>query len=78
MNDSERYLQAVNLALSMRKCGAISDSELRKSEAFLARKYCIGKGSLLRPNDLINNSFRAMYMTNGKEAKSDASEEDRG
>lgn len=76
MNSSERYLQALNLAISMKKSGAISDSEFRKSEAFLAKKYCIKKGSLLRPNDLINNSFRAMYMTNRKEVKNDASKED--
>ncbi len=76
MNSSERYLQALNLAISMKKSGVISDSEFRKSESFLAKKYCIKKGSLLRPNDLINNSFRAMYMTNRKEVKNDASKED--
>lgn len=76
MNSSERYLQALNLAISMKKSGVISDSEFKKSESFLAKKYCIKKGSLLRPNDLINNSFRAMYMTNRKEVKSDASKED--
>ena len=73
MNNSERYLQALNLAISMKKSGVISDSEFKRSESFLAKKYCIKKGSLLRPNDLINNSFRAMYMTNRKEVKNDAS-----
>lgn len=76
MNSSERYLQALNLAISMKKSGVISDSEFKRSESFLAKKYCIKKGSLLRPNDLINNSFRAMYMTNRKEVKNDASKED--
>lgn len=76
MNSSERYLQALNLAISMKKSGVISDSEFKRSESFLAKKYCIKKGSLLRPNDLINNSFRAMYMTNRKEVKNDESKED--
>lgn len=76
MNSSERYLQALNLAISMKKSGVISDSEFKRSESFLAKKYCIKKGSLLRPNDLINDSFRAMYMTNRKEVKNDASKED--
>lgn len=77
MNNNEQYLQALNLIISMRKCGVISDSEFKKSESFLAKKYCIKKGSLLRPNDLINNSFRAMYMTNRKEVKNNASKENR-
>lgn len=76
MSSSERYLQALNLVISMKKSGVISDSEFMKSESFLAKKYCIKKGSLLRPNDLINNSFRAMYMTNRKEVKNDAGKED--
>ena len=75
MNNNEQYLQALNLIILMRKSGVISDSEFKKSESFLAKKYCIKKGSLLRPNELINTSFRAIYMTEEKEAKKDANNE---
>jgi len=76
MNNNEQYLQALSLIKLMKKSGIISDSDYKKSESFLAKKYCIKKGSLFRPNDLINSSFRVIYMTSQKEVKNNASKED--
>ena len=67
----ESYLQALVLLKKLLSDDIISLSDFNKSEAFFAKKYCIKKGSLYRSNDLINNSFRAIYMTDQKEVEND-------
>lgn len=43
--------------------GEITKQEYEKMEAHLAKKYCIKIGSIIRANELINSSFRAMYIS---------------
>lgn len=66
MTDLERYLSALCLLRQMRSEGVISNQDFAKAERYLAKKYCIKKDSIYRPNDLINSSFRAIYMTTKK------------
>lgn len=63
MANWERYLLSLNLLRAMLKKGVITDAEFSRCEEFFADKNCIKKGSIYRENDLINPSFRAIYMT---------------
>lgn len=69
MSKLNRYLLSIENLISMYKDGLIDAKDYQKAELFLAKKYCIKKVSLYRANDLINNSFRAMYIHGKKEVK---------
>ena len=53
----------------MERNGVITHAEYLKAEGYLAKKYCIKKGSIYRSNDLINKNFRAIYKMQKKEVK---------
>lgn len=57
MNDFEKYLNALALLESWRNKGVISIADFNKAERHISRKYCIKKGSIYRPNDLIISDF---------------------
>lgn len=57
MNDKEKYLNTLAMLVLMHKHGVISIADFHKAERYLSKKYCIKKGSIYRPNDLINISF---------------------
>lgn len=57
VNDKEKYLNALAMLVSMHKRGVISIVDFHKAERYISKKYCIKKGSIYRPNDLINISF---------------------
>lgn len=62
MSDLKHYLVSISLIQSMRNKGIISEDEYNKSEAFLAKKYCIKTVSIYRPNDLIKSPFRVINV----------------
>lgn len=62
MSDLKRYIASISLIQSMRNKGIINEEEYNKSEAFLAKKYCIKIVSIYRPNDLIKSPFRVINM----------------
>lgn len=62
MSDLKHYIASISLIQSMRKKGIINEEEYNKSEAFLAKKYCIKIVSIYRPNDLIKSPFRVINM----------------
>ena len=66
MDNLEQYLLSLNAIKKMKNSGILNESDYKKSETFLAKKYCIKNGSLFRENDLINSRFRAIYMTDKK------------
>lgn len=70
MTNLESYLLSVESIKAMLKKGMIDENDYLKAERFLAEKYCIKKVSLYRGNDLINSSFRVMYIHDKKEVKS--------
>lgn len=57
VNDFEKYLNALALLESWRNKGVISIADFNKAERHISRKYCIKKGSIYRPNDLIISDF---------------------
>lgn len=61
------YLNAITQAKSMLSKGIISWDEYLKIEEKMAEKYNLEKTSLYRANDLINSSFRVMYMIRKEE-----------
>ena len=65
----ENYQSSLSIVVSMYKNGLISDKDYLKAESYLAKKYCIKKGSLYRSNDLINNPFRVIYIVQKKEVQ---------
>ena len=65
----ENYQSSLSIVISMYKKGLISDKDYLKAESHLAKKYCIKKGSIYRSNDLINKTFRAIYMMQKKEVQ---------
>lgn len=65
----ESYLLSLSNAKAMLEEGIIDLGDFDKAEAFLARKYCIKKLSIYRPNDLINTPFRAIYIHEEKEVR---------
>ena len=69
MTNLESYLLSIENIKNMLKQGIIDESDFLKAERFLAEKYCIKKVSLYRENDLINSSFRVMYIHGKKEVK---------
>lgn len=71
----ESYVSSLTPIKNLLKMGTISISEFIIAEDHLAKKYCIKKGSLFRPNDLINSSKRVIYSTAKKEVENDAKED---
>lgn len=65
----ERYYSSLSIVNSMYEKGLINEKEYAKAENYLAKKYCIKKGSIYRSNDLINKPFRAIYMMQKKEVQ---------
>lgn len=57
VSDKEKYLNVLALLVSMRSRGVISALDFNKAERYITKKYCIKKGSIYRPNDLINFLF---------------------
>ncbi len=63
----DKYIISVNTILSMYEKGIINEAELKKSEAFLAKKHCIKPNSIYRINDLINNKIRVINDVDRKD-----------
>ncbi len=63
----DKYIIAVNTIFSMYEKGIITEAELKKSEAYLAKKYCIKPNSIYRINDLINNKIRVINDVDRKD-----------
>ena len=66
----ERYYSSLLMYKKLLVDGEISQDEYDKIESKLAKKYCIKTDSIIRSNDLINSSFRAMYIHESKEVNS--------
>lgn len=65
----ERYYSSLSIVNSMYEKGLINIKEYEKAENYLAKKYCIKKGSIYRMNDLINKPFRVINVMQKKEYK---------
>ena len=57
------YYNSLIIVKNMLNQQIISQDDAIKSEAFLAKKYCIKPDSIYRLNDLINNEDRVMYSS---------------
>ena len=69
MSKLNRYLLSIENLKAMYKDGLIDAKDYQKAESFLAKKYCIKIDSIIRSNELINSSFRAIYVGAKKEVK---------
>lgn len=69
LSNLEKYTTSLAPVTSMYKSGEISSEEYIKAEEYLANKYCIKIDDIHRPNHLLINGFRVMYMYGEKEAK---------
>lgn len=65
----DQYHSSLAVVKSMFVKGLIDEKDYKKSEGYLAKKYCIKKGSLYRSNDLINKPFRVIYIVQKKEVQ---------
>ena len=65
----EKYLTSLAPINSLFDSKQITPDEYIKAESFLAEKYCIRNDDIHRPNHLIINGFRVMYMYDKKEEK---------
>ena len=64
-------MASMNVIKSMLNADLIDMDEYLIAEDHIAKKYCIKKGSIYRPNDLINKAKRGMYILPEKEASTD-------
>lgn len=62
LKNIEKYYSSLAPIIAMKNIGIIKNLDYKKSEEFLAKKYCIKKSSIYRANNLINSSFRAIYI----------------
>lgn len=62
-----KYYSSLLLYKKLLFDGDISQQEYDKIETNLAKKYCIKIDSIIRSNELINSSFRAIYVSAKKE-----------
>ena len=65
----ESYYKSLSMVKSMYEKGLINEKDFLKAENYLAKKYCIKKGSIYRMNDLINKPFRVINVMQKKEDK---------
>lgn len=65
----EQYLASLKVVESMLIDGVIDEADYKKSESFLAKKYCIKPKSIFRSNHLLFLRNRGIYMTNQKEVQ---------
>ncbi len=68
-----KYYSSLLLYKKLLFDGEISEQEFDKIENRLAKKYCIKIDSIIRSNELINSSFRAIYVGAKKEVKTNDS-----
>lgn len=54
----EKYIASITHALNMKKLGIITDSDLKKIDLKLRKKYCIKNNSIYISNEWINTLFR--------------------
>ena len=70
----EAYKTSLLPIESMLLRGLITDKDFIKAEDFLAKKYCIKKGSIYRSNDLINKATRVIDILPEQEVVNDGKE----
>lgn len=58
----EKYQVSMMMVLSLFKQGIIDEKDYKKSESFLAKKYCINKDNLYRLNNLICTPERVINI----------------
>lgn len=64
----EQYTASMKMVESMLDKGLIDEDDFKKSEAFLAKKYCIKPDSVYRSNHLLFQRNRVIYMNEKQEA----------
>ena len=64
----EQYTASMKMVDSMLDKGLIDEDDFKKSEAFLAKKYCIKPDSVYRSNHLLFQRNRVIYMNEKQEA----------
>ena len=64
----EQYTASMKMVELMLDKGLIDEDDFKKSEAFLAKKYCIKPDSVYRSNHLLFQRNRVIYMNEKQEA----------
>ena len=64
----EQYTASMKIVELMLDKGLIDEDDFKKSEAFLAKKYCIKPDSVYRSNHLLFQRNRVIYMNEKQEA----------
>lgn len=67
LDEVNKYIIAVKAILAMYEKGIIDESELKKSESFLAKKHGIKPNSIFKVNDLIKSRLRVINGVDGKD-----------
>ena len=67
LDEVNKYIIAVKAAFAMYEKGIIDESELRKSESFLAKKHGIKPNSIYKVNNLIKSHLRVINCIDGKD-----------
>ena len=64
----EQYTASMKIVELMLDKGLIDEDDFKKSETFLAKKYCIKPDSVYRSNHLLFQRNRVIYMNEKQEA----------